>query len=48
MILSFLIGMLAYLTVKVNRDIKKKFETDEGESESESHEGEESASPEND
>ena len=35
MILSFFIGMVIYLTVKIHRDIKRKFETSDDVSEEE-------------
>ena len=41
MILCFAIGMLVYLSAKIHRDIKKKFEAVDDEEESEDEEGEE-------
>ena len=42
MVVSFAIGMLTYLSVKVNKDIKKKFEQEDSDEEGEeSSEGEE-------
>ena len=40
MVLSFIIGMMVYLTIKVHKEIKRKFETaEESETESEEEEG---------
>ena len=41
LVLSFAIGMLVYLSIKIHRDIKNKFEIDDDNEEEESEENEE-------